>query len=411
MAQNFVGSNNLNLLYPDGNFGSRLLGGKDAASPRYIFTRLSDVTNSIFDKRDSPLLKYLNDDGMQIEPEWFMPVLPMVLVNGCEGIGTGYSTYIPPYNPTDIVANLLRVLDDKEPLQMTPYFKHFNGDLRETEPGSYITTGKWQRVSDTQIKITELPVGSWVTTYKEFLEALVDSNTTKPKTTKSAGTGGTTKSKKPSVQLKDVQNKTRDENSDICFIVEFCKTEDLDALIKTNTLEKTLRLSRSFTTNNMYLFSDDLILTKYKSATDILLDFYDLRIEFYEKRRLYLVKQLQNELTLLNSKIRFINEYINGTLDINRKSRDYIISLLEERDYPKLSSDLKEDIDQEDGTGGAKSFDYLVKMPLISLSLEKIQELEKHRDTKQNELNTLQKKTDRDLWRDDLQNILKTIQK
>ncbi len=408
MAQNFVGSNNLNLLYPDGNFGSRLLGGKDAASPRYIFTRLSDVTNSIFDKRDSPLLKYLNDDGMQIEPEWFMPVLPMVLVNGCEGIGTGYSTYIPPYNPTDIVANLLRVLDDKEPLQMTPYFKHFNGDLRETEPGSYITTGKWQRVSDTQIKITELPVGSWVTTYKEFLEALVEN---KPKTTKSAGTGGTTKSKKPSVQLKDVQNKTRDENSDICFIVEFCKTEDLDALIKTNTLEKTLRLSRSFTTNNMYLFSDDLILTKYKSATDILLDFYDLRIEFYEKRRLYLIKQLQNELTLLNSKIRFINEYINGTLDINRKSRDYIISLLEERDYPKLSSDLKEDIDQEDGTGGAKSFDYLVKMPLISLSLEKIQELEKHRDTKQNELNTLQKKTDRDLWRDDLQNILKTIQK
>ena len=244
--------------------------------------------------------------------------------------------------------------------------------------------------------------------HRKFLEALVEN---KPKTTKSAGTGGTTKSKKPSVQLKDVQNKTRDENSDICFIVEFCKAEDLDALIKTNTLEKTLRLSRSFTTNNMYLFSDNLMLTKYKSATDILLDFYDLRIEFYEKRRLYLIKQLQNELTLLNSKIRFINEYINGTLDINRKSRDYIISLLEERDYPKLSSDLKEDIDQEDGTGGTKSFDYLVRMPLISLSLEKIQELEKHRDTKQNELNTLQKKTERDLWRDDLQNILKTIQK
>jgi DNA topoisomerase-2 len=411
MAQNFVGSNNLNLLFPDGNFGSRLLGGKDAASPRYIFTKLSDATNSIFDKRDSPLLKYLHDDGIQIEPEWFVPVLPMVLVNGCEGIGTGYSTYIPPYNPQDIVANLLRVLDDKEPLQMTPYFKNFNGDLQEVEPGSYITTGKWQRLSDTQIKITELPVGSWVTTYKEFLESLVDSNTTKPKATKTSGTGGTAKSKKQTFQLKDVQNKTRDENDDICFVVEFCKTDDLDKLIKTNTLEKTLRLTRSFTTNNMYLFSDDLILTKYKSVTDILLDFYDIRIEFYQRRKSYLVKQLQNELTLLNSKIRFINEYINGTLDINRKSRDYIISLLEERDYPKLSSDLKEDIDQEDGTGGAKSFDYLVKMPLISLSLEKIQELEKHRDTKQNELNTLQKKTERDLWRDDLQNILKTIQK
>jgi len=407
MAQDFVGSNNLNLLYPDGNMGSRLLGGKDAASPRYIFTKLSDATNSIFDKRDSPLLNYLNDDGMQIEPEWFMPVLPMVLVNGCEGIGTGYSTYIPPYNPTDIVANLLRVLDDKEPLPMKPYFRNFNGDLRETEPGSYSTYGKWQRVSDTQIKITELPVGAWVTTYKEFLETLVDSNTTKPKTTKSSG--GTTKSKKQSVQLKDVQNKTRDENSDICFIVEFCKAEDLEKLIKNNTLEKTLRLSRSFTTNNMYLFSDELILTKYRSATDILLDFYDLRIEFYQKRRLYIIKQLQNELTLLNSKIRFINEYINGELDINRRKKEYIVNLLEERDYPKLKSDINDNSDKEDVN--TKSFDYLVRMPLISLSLEKIQELEKHRDTKQYDLDTLQKKTERDLWRDDLQNILKIIQK
>jgi DNA topoisomerase-2 len=403
MAQNFVGSNNLNLLFPDGNFGSRLLGGKDAASPRYIFTRLSDVTNAIFDKRDSPLLKYLDDDGMQIEPEWFMPVLPMVLVNGCEGIGTGYSTYIPPYNPKDIIANLLRVLDDKEPLPMMPYFKNFHGNLRETEPGSYTTYGKWERVSDTQIKITELPVGSWVTTYKEFLESLVDSNTSKPKATKN--NAGTSKTKKQAVQLKDVQNKTRDENSDICFVVEFCKTEDLDKMIKTNTLEKTLRLSRSFTTNNMYLFSDELILTKYRSATDILLDFYDLRIEFYERRKTYLVKQLQNELTLLNSKIRFINEYINGDLDINRRNKEYIVSLLEEKNYPKLKSDIKDDSENV----GAKSFDYLVRMPLISLSLEKIQELEKHRDTRQNELHTLQNKSERDLWRDDLDEISRML--
>jgi DNA topoisomerase-2 len=257
------------------------------------------------------------------------------------------------------------------------------------------------------VKITELPVGCWVTTYKEFLESLVESS--KPKTTKS--TSGTTKAKKQTVQLKDVQNKTRDENNDICFIVEFCKTEDLDKLIKTNTLEKTLRLTKSFTTNNMYLFNDELILTKYRSATDILLDFFDIRIEFYESRRLYLVRQLQNELTLLNSKIRFINEYIDGTLDINRKSRDYIISLLEERDYPKLAYDIKNDIknDSENEGGNTKSFDYLVRMPLISLSLEKIRELENHRDTRQNELNDLQSKTQRDLWKNDLDEIRKML--
>lgn len=408
MAQDFVGSNNINLLYPDGNFGSRLLAGKDAASPRYIFTKLSDATNYIFDKRDSALLTYLNDDGMQIEPEWFIPVLPMVLVNGCEGIGTGYSTYIPPYNPTDIISNLLRVLDDKEPLPMTPYFKNFNGVVEETEPGSYITCGKWERLSDTQIKITELPVGSWVTTYKEFLESMIESNTNTNTKTKS---DKKTTSKRKTLQLKDVQNKTRDENNDICFIVEFRSQNDLDDLIKTRTLEKTLRLTKSFGTNNMYLFSDDLILTKYRSATDILLDFYDLRIDFYQKRKIYIVKQLQNELTLLNSKIRFINEYINGELDINRRNKEYIVNLLETRNYPKLKSDINDNSNQEDSTEGSKSFDYLVRMPLISLSLEKIQELEKHRDTKQYDLDTLQKKTERDLWRDDLQNISKIIQK
>jgi DNA topoisomerase-2 len=421
MAQTFVGSNNINLLFPDGNFGSRLLGGKDAASPRYIFTRLCDIASKIFDKNDSPLLTYLTDDGMEIEPEWFVPILPMVLVNGCEGIGTGYSTYIPPYNPKDIIVNLLRVLDDKEPLQMTPYFRGFHGELAETEPGCYMTMGKWERMSDTQIKITELPVGSWVTTYKEFLESLVEgavSKTTKTTgTTKTAAKTTAKKTSKKKLQLKDVKNKTRDENDDICFIVEFCNSQDLDDLIKTKTLEKTLRLTRSFTTNNMYLFSEDLILSKYRNANDILLDFCDLRLEFYERRKVYLVKRLQNELILLNAKIRFIDEYINGVLDINRKNKDYIVGLLEERGYPKLRSEINKDTqkssDDKESDQTIKdtntSFDYLVRMPIVSLSLEKITELTNQRDGKQRELDILQSKTEKDLWRDDLEGIVKLI--
>jgi DNA gyrase/topoisomerase IV subunit B len=417
MAQTFVGSNNVNLLFPDGNFGSRLLGGKDAASPRYIFTRLCDIASKIFDKSDSSLLTYLTDDGMEIEPEWFMPILPMVLVNGCEGIGTGYSTYVPPYNPKDIIANLLRVIDDKEPLQMTPYFRGFHGELVETEPGSYMTMGKWERLSDTQIKITELPVGSWVTTYKEFLESFVEgSSNTTSKTSSKTNSKTTKKSTKKRLQLKDVKNKTRDENDDICFIVEFCNSKDLDGLIETKTLEKTLRLTRNFTTNNMYLFSEDLILSKYNSANDILLDFYDLRLEFYEKRKVYLVKRLQNELLLLNAKIRFIDEYINGVLDINRKNKDYIVSLLEERGYPKLRSEINKDTtennlkDKEsDKDTTNTTFDYLIRMPIVSLSLEKITELTTQRDNKQRELEILQSKTEKDLWRDDLEKIIELV--
>ena len=397
MAQDFVGSNNINLLYPDGNFGSRLLSGKDAASPRYIYTRLSDITSKIFDKRDSNILNYLEDDGLSIEPEWFLPVIPMVLVNGCEGIGTGYSTYIPPYNPKDIIANLLRVLDDLEPLVMTPYFKNFNGILEKVENGSFVTKGKWEKISDSQIKITELPVGTAVTTYKEFLESLIEGASDKIKnTTKS-------KSKSKSIYLKDVKNKTKDENSEICFIIDFKNSNDLDKV----EVEKFFKLTKTFGTNNMYLFSENLILTKYNNPNDILLDFYDIRLEYYEKRRDFLIKRLKNELTLLNSKVRFINEYIDGSLDINRKSKDYIIQLLEKNKYPKLSLQIDTDNENE---SCSPNYDYLVKMQLVSLSSEKIKELQNQRDSKEKELSILQSKTEKDLWKDDLHSILKLTQ-
>ena len=99
LAQDFVGSNNINLLMPIGQFGTRLAGGKDHASPRYIFTQMSPLTRLIFNANDDPLLKYLNEDNQRIEPEWYMPIIPMVLVNGADGIGTGWMTKIPNYNP------------------------------------------------------------------------------------------------------------------------------------------------------------------------------------------------------------------------------------------------------------------------------------------------------------------------
>lgn len=102
MAQDFVGSNNLNLLVPAGQFGTRLLGGKDAASARYIYTYLSKITRAIFKEADDHLLNYLDDDGQSIEPDYYLPILPFVLVNGSDGIGTGWSTNIPCYNPISI---------------------------------------------------------------------------------------------------------------------------------------------------------------------------------------------------------------------------------------------------------------------------------------------------------------------
>jgi len=120
MAQTYVGSNNINLLYPSGQFGTRIMGGKDAASSRYIFTKLPALTRLIFPPADDGLLNYLQDDGQSIEPQFYVPILPMVLVNGADGIGTGWSSSVPNYNPREIVDNLRRMMGGEPTEPMTP---------------------------------------------------------------------------------------------------------------------------------------------------------------------------------------------------------------------------------------------------------------------------------------------------
>jgi DNA gyrase/topoisomerase IV subunit B len=372
--------------------------GKDAASPRYIFTRLQQWTTVIFDQRDAQLLNYLNDDGQSIEPDYFIPIIPMALVNGCEGIGTGFSTYIPPHDPKDLIDNLLRVLDDQEPVPMRPYFKGFKGIVEEHESdvvgrrqgSSWVTRGRWKKLSSTQIEITELPVGTGITGYKEFLEGMIE-GTSAPKKK------GDTKEKERSIKfpLRDVKNNTKDENSAISFLVDFKYSADLEKLITSGTLEKELKLTKSFTTTNMYLFDESLIPTKYLNTTDILLDFYDIRLDMYTRRRNYLVDQLQKDLTILRTKVRFIREYISGELDINRKSKNDIFSLLEKKGYSKHPEE--------------HTYDFLIRMQIASLTKEKIEELDNQTEEKERELADLQNKTEKDLWREDLLKLKMTI--
>ena len=180
-------SNNINVLVPSGQFGTRIMGGKDHASPRYIFTRLAALTRVLFPECDDQLLNFLDDDGQKIEPEYYLPILPMVLVNGADGIGTGWSTSIPNYNPRDIVDNLKRMLAGEEPIAMHPWYKDFTGTITPVPekllkdgtpanpggPTSYSIQGAVEQLSDTQLKIYELPVRKWTQDYKEFLEGLV----------------------------------------------------------------------------------------------------------------------------------------------------------------------------------------------------------------------------------------------
>lgn len=372
MAQDFIGKNNLNLLLPKGNFGSRYLGGKDAASPRYIFTSLNPLAKTLFNKEDSEILDYIIDEDQSVEPEWYLPIIPMVLVNGCEGIGTGYSTSVPSHNPKDIIEHILAKLEGGNPKTLVPYFKGFKGKVKCLDGGNYSTHGIWKRVGNTSIEITEIPVNTWVSGYKDFLESLVESKTS-------------------TLLIKDVVNNTSDENTGVKFLVEFKTKNALDSLLESNDIEKELKLSKPFNTNNMHLFTINDTPKKYNTTTEIIDEYFRLRLDFYEKRRLYQISILEKEMPILYAKIRFIEEYINGKLRINRESRDSIQEQLVDGEYPRV-----------DG-----SFGYLINLPIISMTLEKIQALQDIIDNKLTLLNNFKETTASIIWKNELKNLQK----
>ena len=370
MAQDYVGTNNLNLLYPSGNYGSRYI-PSSSASPRYIFTKLMEYSPIIFDKRDNELLKYINDDGDSVEPEFFVPIIPMVLVNGISGIGTGYSTYIPPYNPIEIISNIHRILDGLEPFNMKPYYRNFNG-LIQIDPDNkkYYTKGIYERLGDTLIRIKELPIGSYVTSYKEFLENQLDNKDVK----------------KYKLPIKNVINKTKDE-ANICFDIEFKSKDDLDLLINNNTIEKDLKLEKSYNLTNMYLFDKNSVPVKYTNVNHILKEFVNIRLEYYTERKIHLLNKLDHELTLENAKLKFLMDYMNDVIQLNKKNTSDIIHQMETLKYYKLLN----------------SYDYLLNIPLKSLTKDKIQELKNKIKLLTDEYNKLNVKSEKHLWIDDLE--------
>lgn len=370
LAQDFIGSNNLNLLYPDGNFGSRLNGSGDSASPRYIFTRLMEITSVLFDKKDSGILKHLKDDGEEIEPEYFAPIIPMILVNGASGIGTGYSTSIPQYNPLDIIENIMNLLTDKKLKEIRPWYKNFKGEVKKIDSFSYETLGIVKRKNNTTIQILEIPVGVYLSPYKEFLETLVEKGT-----------------------IKNVTNLSRDENTDICIEVEYFSKKELDDELSSGKIYKNLKLFKKFSTSNMYLFTPGLKLKKYDTPEEILKDFYTKRLEVYNERKLYMISKLKLELTILENKMRFIKEYITGKLQINNKKTEQINEILARGNYYKVE----------------KSYTYLTSMPMGSVSYEKIETLEKDVNRKKSELEFYIKNGAKDLWKLDLQELKNKI--
>lgn len=363
MASNYVGSNNLNLLVGSGMFGTRYKGGKDSASPRYIFTYLNPVTNLIYNKHDNPLLNYLNDDGFPIEPEYYVPIIPMILVNGSIGIGTGFSTNIPSYNPLDIINNLVRKLKKKNMKMIHPWYKDFHGKIFSSDDGSYVTKGNY-KIDGNTVCINELPIKMWTDKYKKHLDKLVEEQC---------------------IKYYDNISSTTKINISVKF-----DEDKLYELQQENKLEQVLKLTTTINTSNMYLFNEKGTIQKYNNVLEILESFYKIRLMYYEKRKNYQIETIKKELSLITLKIKFIEMILDNKLVVFRKKKQEIIEQLNNFNFSKIDN----------------SFDYLLTMQIYSFTTEKLEEMKKQMNNKKLELDELQKKTITDLWIDDL-NLLK----
>ena len=384
MAQNYVGSNNINLLLPNGQFGTRLHGGDDSASERYIFTQLNLLTRSIFPDVDDAVLNYLNDDGTIVEPEYYVPIIPFALMNGISGIGTGFSCSIPPFNPTQIINYLQNMLKNKsnEGTEFVPYYEGFKGTVKKIEDKKFLIKGCYEKIADDKIRITELPVGTWTMPYTSFLETLVD------------GVIDNKTGKRNAPLLKDFSSICTEVNVDITVIFPRGKLNDLESIVDANGVngvEKLLKLQTTVSGTNMHMFDKDCKLHKYDSVEEIILDFYEVRIGVYQKRKDYQLDDMRRKLLRLSNRAKYIQENLNGTIDLRRMKTDAVNELLTKKNYDKIEGDFK----------------YLVKMPMDSVTEENVANIMNEKANTEVNIETLMKTNVETIWYREL-NALET---
>jgi DNA topoisomerase II len=390
LCQNFVGSNNINLLHPAGQLGTRRMGGNDAASSRYTFTYLSDITEYIFRKEDEPILHYELEDGEYFDPVEYYPIIPIILINNCDGIGTGFSNTIYQYNPLDIITNIKSYLNNENMDDLTPWYKNFKGTIERKTKTSFLIKGCYKQINENTIIITELPIGTWTNDYLAFLLTLTDHEQAKDD-----------KNKKPkNAILEDFYETPLEDKIHITVIFKNGELQKLlknenDIVEKKNkkkTVEEELKLVSSISTTNMHCWKNGVI-TKYEDPNDILKDYSLIRLQKYSERIKYILQQLEREMKLLHYKKKFIDQKIKGKIIIDKRKKDDILQDLEKLKYPMLSNNE----DKE------PSYDYLTSILLFHFTEEKIEELNNAYNKKEEELNYYKNITPKDLWLKELE--------
>jgi DNA topoisomerase-2 len=343
---------------------------------------LNKITRTIFPAADDNVLQYLNDDGLLVEPIYYAPIIPMVLVNGSKGIGTGFSTDIMCYNPLEIIDYLKgKLLNITEDFEFIPYYEGFKGQINKILDGRFLVKGTYEKVAVDKIRVTELPVGYWTEDFKELLESLIE-------------TGVDKDGKKIPATIKDYDDMSKDTNVDFTITFAKGKLEELETNkgdYGCNGLEKLLKLYTTNSTSNMHLFDANDTLHKYEKVSDIIDAYYEVRIQLYQTRKDYLIDALERELVLLSNKAKYIQENLDGTIDLRKKRKEQVVAMLEEKGYDKIDGD--------------EEYKYLVKMPMDSVTEENVERLLNEKGNKETDLETIKKTTINKMWLTELDTL------
>ncbi|CAM9963110.1 unnamed protein product, partial [Ectocarpus sp. 12 AP-2014] len=370
MAQDFVGSNNINLLLPRGQLGSRLQGGKDAASPRYTFVQLSPLTSLIYRREDAPILEYTHDDGVQTEPVHYVPIIPMSLVNRCEGIGSGFSTSVPAYNPLDLVQNVKRRLASSEVSSLQPWYRGFGGSIHQAAGGNFRTVGVFEVKDARVVRITDLPVGTWTSSYKVFLDGLVD-------------------------------KKVVASYAERCTDVAVDITVQLLADASYDDVAALLKLSSTLRTSNMHLYSAADRIVKYSTVAEIEEEHFRARFQAYVLRKKHMLRVLEHELQILRSKARFIESKLSGGVVIDNVPFDRAMLALEKAGFPKLGKTFDD--------SGEKTYSYATSLNMFDVTSERVAKLRKEVELKSLKLVCIKETSVSEMWVTELDELSATI--
>ena len=359
LAQDFPGTNNIPLLQKKGNFGTRF--APEASASRYIFTYGSDIFFKLFKKEDCPILISQTFEGDQIEPRFYVPTLPLILINGSEGISSGFAQKILPRSKANILKAIKLLLAGKKISSklLVPYFEGFNGTVEAAAPGQWRIKGTFERTSVNRITITEIPVYYSLKAYIKILEDLEEEGFI--------------------TSFKDLSN-----NDKFRFEIKI-PSKTLGSMADDEILNK-FKLIK-LVTENFTCLDENNRIREFKDAEEVLRAYFATKLKFLGLRKDHMLKVIAFDLVVLRSKLKFI-KFITGS---GLKKADlfddkFLKAHLEKENYPRISG----------------SWDYLVKIPVGSLTVDKINDLTKQIQIKEQDQAALTKKTETQIWQEDL---------